>query len=188
MYESIEKALEPWSLSALIADPERIEELPDPKDMLPVLQDIWFHGYGAISVEENLVRISTGGWSENEFIMEQVTDSIFHAYFFHIKKAGGHYYYKMPGPLTWEVGTRLADTPKYRKLDTYNYTMSETALHAFAAKYNRSQSQVLWLYQLCNGSDLELEALEEAMRSDNIFSCPDNRWEVIKILKQYQRV
>lgn len=185
MYESIEEALEPWSLSALMAAPERIEELPDPMEMLPVLQDIWFDGYGSIDVDQNLVRISTGGWSENEFIMEKVKDSIFHARFFRIKRAGGHHYYQLPGPLTWEVERGSDVTPKYRDLSTYNYPMSETALRAFAGKYNRSQSQVLWLYQLCNGSDVELEDLEQAISKGNIFSCPDSRWDVIKILKQF---
>lgn len=49
----------------LIVSPET-----DPDLWLETCADIWNTCYGSISIEGNTIRFATGGWSENEAIIE----------------------------------------------------------------------------------------------------------------------
>lgn len=50
---------------------------------------------GDVKIERNLIRISTGGWSDNEELMSTFKKSVFHALYFSAQMTGGHYYYDL---------------------------------------------------------------------------------------------
>lgn len=48
--------------------------------------------YGTIKIERNLISISTGGWSDNEDLLEEFKKTWFYRLYFSHMSTGGHYY------------------------------------------------------------------------------------------------
>ena len=49
--------------------------------------------YGTINEDENLISIHTGGWSENEELIEEFSQTGWWFKYHKITKIGGHYYF-----------------------------------------------------------------------------------------------
>jgi hypothetical protein len=69
----------------------------------------WFkenyhHRYGTIREHDGLVEIHTGGWSENETLVEELKKTAWWLLHFRAMTTGGHYYFDTTGELDrWEV-------------------------------------------------------------------------------------
>lgn len=50
------------------------------------------HHYGTIKIDRNLISISTGGWSDNEDLLEEFKKTFFYKLYFSMMSTGGHYY------------------------------------------------------------------------------------------------
>lgn len=48
--------------------------------------------YGSIKIDRNLISVSTGGWSENEDLLNEFKNSFFYLLYFSHMSTGGHYY------------------------------------------------------------------------------------------------
>lgn len=49
--------------------------------------------YGDINEDDNLISIHTGGWSENEVLIEEFKQTLWWFKYHKITKRGGHYYF-----------------------------------------------------------------------------------------------
>ena len=67
------------------------------KEAFEVFESAYDTFYGSIGKDENLIEIHTGGWSDNEFLIEQLQRTGFWTMFFKAKLAGGHYYFDLGG-------------------------------------------------------------------------------------------
>lgn len=186
LYIAVEEVLWPWTMWGPDGDFNEGLDTTNPLGILAILEEYWEYSYGSMEYDESLLKIATGGWSYNEFIVSILKRTIFWSAYWKASTQGGTYYFDVKGGnLEWGVTKKaILGRLKYGDLSTYPYSLSSTALKAFSAKYNRAERQVLWLYQLCRGDDTKLEALEEAIKKKNIFRCPDDYIEVRKILQQ----
>lgn len=58
-----------------------------------LFKELYDHDYGSIVEDGNLVEIHTGGWSENEELIEELRDTFWWTRYFSGMKRGGHYYF-----------------------------------------------------------------------------------------------
>ena len=49
--------------------------------------------YGSIEIDENLVAIHTGGWSDNEELISEFRETLWWFRYHKITAAGGHYFF-----------------------------------------------------------------------------------------------
>lgn len=73
---------------------------------------------------------------------------------------------------------------KYGKPSTYLYELDKDKLDFVSNKFNRSKSQVQFLYQLVDGDFEKLLQLEVQMKNLFVSYCPGDKEEVEKILKK----
>ena len=52
----------------------------------------YHHDYGSIKIDRNLISISTGGWSDNEDLLDEFKKSFFYLLYFSHMSTGGHFY------------------------------------------------------------------------------------------------
>ena len=60
------------------------------------IEDYWNTDYGTISVDKTergkvIVELTTGGWNENEYIIDMITDTMFWFLWWQESKRGGYY-------------------------------------------------------------------------------------------------
>ena len=55
--------------------------------------ELYETGYGSIDIQDNLIAIHTGGWSENEQLISILKQTSFWVKFHKITTTGGHYYF-----------------------------------------------------------------------------------------------
>lgn len=58
-----------------------------------LFKELFDCNYGSIYEDDNLIEIHTGGWSENEALIEQLKQTIWWLRNHKITKSGGHYYF-----------------------------------------------------------------------------------------------
>lgn len=65
--------------------------------------------YGSIEEDENLVSIHTGGWSDNEELIEELRRTSWWFKFHQITICGGHYYFDTDfhGKKEWQIISKL---------------------------------------------------------------------------------
>ncbi len=51
--------------------------------------------YGSVSVDDNLMEIHTGGWSDNEYLISKFKESWWWSQNIVCSMSGGHYYFDM---------------------------------------------------------------------------------------------
>ena len=61
------------------------------------------HHYGRIEEEDGRVQIHTGGWSDNEYLVEKLKKTAWWRMHFVAMRTGGHYYFDTTGQSRWEV-------------------------------------------------------------------------------------
>ena len=61
------------------------------------------HHYGSIEEEDGRVQIHTGGWSENEYLVEKLKKTAWWMMYFTAMRTGGHYYFDTTGQSRWQV-------------------------------------------------------------------------------------
>lgn len=74
-----------------ILDPEFQFDRRD--EAFDVLKSEYDQSYGTIREEGNLISIHTGGWSENEMLIESFRDTLWYKMKLVCKFEGGHYYF-----------------------------------------------------------------------------------------------
>lgn len=62
---------------------------------MELLEDVWNTDYGAYSVENGMIGIHTGGWSENEEVLPRLRDTFYWFIAWQRLERGGHYYLKV---------------------------------------------------------------------------------------------
>ena len=72
---------------------------------------------------------------------------------------------------------------KYGKPSTYPYEMDKDKLDFVSNKFNRSKSQVQFLYQLVDGDFEKLLQLEVQMKNLFVSYCPGDKEEVEKLFQ-----
>lgn len=76
------------------------------EDAFELFRGFYDEVYGTININENLVSIHTGGWSENEAIIYEFKKTFWWTSNFRMQSAGGHYYFdtdKMKGKKEWDI-------------------------------------------------------------------------------------
>lgn len=58
-----------------------------------IFQAMYDTNYGSINIDENLVSIHTGGWSENEAIIYEFKKTEWWRQYLRMSAVGGHYYF-----------------------------------------------------------------------------------------------
>jgi hypothetical protein len=71
---------------------------------------------------------------------------------------------------------------QYSNTETYSHSIDKDTLELLALKYNRSKTQVLFLFQLVDGNFELLDQLELKIKNCFIFYCPENKDQVTEIL------
>lgn len=59
-----------------------------------LFESLYDTGYGTITKANDLISISTGGWSDNEALIEEFRKTHWWSKNFVAHKAGGHYFFK----------------------------------------------------------------------------------------------
>ena len=74
------------------------------KEAFEWFKEKYHHRYGTIREHDGLVEIHTGGWSENETLVEELKKTAWWLLHFRAMTTGGHYYFDTTGELDrWEV-------------------------------------------------------------------------------------
>ena len=78
-------------------------ELSD--ESFSLFKELYNTFYGSIDEEDNLISIHTGGWSENEELIEEFQKTFWWFRFHKITATGGHYYFNTDfhGKKEWVV-------------------------------------------------------------------------------------
>lgn len=58
-----------------------------------LFKSLYDTNYGSIEEDENLISIHTGGWSENEYLIEELSQTAWWHKFHRITQSGGHYFF-----------------------------------------------------------------------------------------------
>lgn len=88
-----EKMFEPYRID--FSDKEQDFKLIIEKkdEAFELFQNLYNLTYGTININENLVSIHTGGWSENELIISEFKKTFWWTTAFWGRITGGHYYF-----------------------------------------------------------------------------------------------
>lgn len=68
-----------------------------------LFQSLYDTHYGSININENLVDIHTGGWSDNEALISDFKETFWWNRYHKITLSGGHYYFQLEGENEWEI-------------------------------------------------------------------------------------
>lgn len=71
-----------------------------------IFKELFDEGYGSISEDGDLIEIHTGGWSDNEALINEFKETVFWFMFHQIEVSGGHYYFNTGGlqsEQSWEI-------------------------------------------------------------------------------------
>ena len=68
-----------------------------------LFQSVFDTDHGTIRINENLISIHTGGWSENEVIITEFEKTLWWLKHFKIYKTGGHYFFDTGGSKEWQI-------------------------------------------------------------------------------------
>jgi hypothetical protein len=71
---------------------------------------------------------------------------------------------------------------KYGKKETYNHELDKEKLDALTLKTRRSNLQTQFLFNLVKGDVDKLVHLEEQLKNNFLFYCPDNESELNHVL------
>lgn len=74
-----------------------------------LFKDLFDTHYGAITEDENLISIHTGGWSENEVLINEFKHTGWWFKYHKITAKGGHYYFNtdVHGEKEWIIGIKI---------------------------------------------------------------------------------
>jgi len=79
-----------------------------------IFRELYHTDYGSIDIDENLVSIHTGGWSENEEIIYEFKKTEWWRQNLRLSIVGGHYYFdtnRREGVKEWKVVKQLESQP-----------------------------------------------------------------------------
>lgn len=62
-------------------------------DAFSLFQDLYNTGYGTINIDDNLIDIHTGGWSDNESLIFEFRQTWWWKTYKVLEIRGGHYYF-----------------------------------------------------------------------------------------------
>ena len=80
-----------------------------------IFQSMYHDDYGSVNIDENLVSIHTGGWSENEYLISIFKKTEWWRQNFRIQITGGHYYFdtdRINGIKEWDITKRITTPTK----------------------------------------------------------------------------
>ena len=71
------------------------------------IKDYWNTDYGTISIDKTeqgkvIVELTTGGWSENEYIIDMLSDTMFWFLLWQESKRGGYYKFIYTEKISYE--------------------------------------------------------------------------------------
>lgn len=71
------------------------------------IEDYWNTDYGTISIDKTeqgkvIVELTTGGWSENEYIIDMLADTMFWFLWWQESKRGGYYKFIYTEKISYE--------------------------------------------------------------------------------------
>lgn len=89
--ENIFKKYTPTSLFLAKQTPEQI--LVSLEESFKLFKSKFNEHYGSIVEEDNLITISSGGWSDNEELISQFKSTFWWLSNFKVHAAGGHYFF-----------------------------------------------------------------------------------------------
>ena len=70
-----------------------IEAFEKTEEVFEIFKSLYDQGCGSIREEGNLISIHSGGWSENEYLIDEFKKTIFWYKHHKITANGGHYYF-----------------------------------------------------------------------------------------------
>ena len=80
------------------------------------IRDCWDTHYGSAVLNKNILRLSTGGWSENEEMMMAIKqNNQFHCACWRESKCGGRYVYELPTKKSFNNKPLCVDKKKPNK-------------------------------------------------------------------------
>ncbi len=59
--------------------------------IVKLIEEYWDSDYGLFKINNNILELITGGWSENEAIIEVLSRTMFWFFFWQESKRGGYY-------------------------------------------------------------------------------------------------
>lgn len=76
-------------------------------------KDLYDSHYGTIREDDNLISIHTGGWSENEELIEEFRGTAWWFKYHKITKVGGHYYFDndFRSEKKWQINNTQREIP-----------------------------------------------------------------------------
>ena len=87
-------------------------ELAD--EAFELFKDLFDGNYGEIEEDDNLIAIHTGGWSENEKLIDEFKETSWWAKYHEITTRGGHFYFDTD-PYSKNTGKWNWIITKYKK-------------------------------------------------------------------------
>lgn len=63
------------------------------EESFELFKNYFNEGYGSIDIDENLIQISSGGWSDNQYLISCFEKTLWWQSNFFAKIAGGHYFF-----------------------------------------------------------------------------------------------
>lgn len=68
-----------------------------------LFQSLYDNNYGSIEINDNLISVHSGGWSDNEDLINCFRESFWWTRFHKASFTGGHYYFQLEGDKEWEI-------------------------------------------------------------------------------------
>lgn len=63
----------------------------DPRRVIEILQRIWWIPEWGVEYKDGILKLHTGGWSDNEYIIRILCNTLFWAMYWEESRRGGHY-------------------------------------------------------------------------------------------------
>jgi len=120
MEDETEKIFKPYCIDFFSKESEEERKikidfaLNKKNESFSLFQSMYDQNYGSINIDENLVSIHTGGWSENEYLISIFKNTEWWRQNFRIQITGGHYYFdtdRINGMKEWDITKRISTTP-----------------------------------------------------------------------------
>ena len=75
------------------------------QECFSLFESLYNHAYGSIEKDNGLISIHSGGWSENETLIEELKKTTWWKFYHQITVTGGHYFFNInnKGEKYWKV-------------------------------------------------------------------------------------
>lgn len=111
-----EKLFKPYCIDFFSKDSEEVRKdkisfaLDKKDEAFELFKQMYHMDYGSINIDDNLVSIHSGGWSDNEYLISVFNKTEWWRQNFILRVTGGHYYFdtnKRKGEKEWDVVKKL---------------------------------------------------------------------------------